>query len=480
VALLTALIFAAPGCAQKAGAARAAENPEAGPSGGAFVEIAKKVTHFVVNVSATRIIEHPPLEDSPFFQGPFEKYFKRFKDGESFEAEGLGSGVIFREDGYILTNNHVVEDASEIHVSIFENQVFTAEVVGRDPTTDLAVIRIEKTGLAAAPLGDSDRAEVGEWVMAVGSPMHLPFTVTAGIISAKGRNIDIIPGSYSIESFIQTDAAINPGNSGGPLVNLKGEVIGINTAISSQTGFYQGYGFAIPINLAKRVANDIIEQGKVVRPILGISIQDLTPARASEMSLENLSGVLVAGFVPERSPAQEAGLREGDLIVDIDGERVARVNELQTIVARHQPGDTVVVAVVRGKEELSFRIPLVEKIEGEEALAVNIAPDVIADPFGVETRELETQERDVHSLREDQGVIIDGLLAEGPAARAKPYALAPGDVILEVGNGMEVATPDEYEDALSELAGKDEILLYVSRLSESGVTRFFTVIEPSW
>jgi serine protease Do len=450
------------------------------PMSGLFVDIAKKVTPFVVNVSAMRIIEHPPLEETPFFKGPFEKYFKKFREEEKFEAEGLGSGVIFRQDGYILTNNHVVEDASEIQVSILENQVFAAQVVGRDPTTDLAVIKIEKTGLTAAPLGDSDKAQVGEWVLAVGNPMRLPFTVTAGIISAKGRNIDIIPGSYSIESFIQTDAAINPGNSGGPLINLKGEVIGINTAISSQTGFYQGYGFSIPINLAKRVADDIIEKGRVVRPILGVSIQNLTPERATELSLETATGVIVAGFVSENSPARVAGIHEGDLIVKIDGENVARVNELQTIVARHRPGDTVTVGVLRGTENLSFKVLLAERPEGEEVLAMEKPSDLPANPFGVKAKDLGPREREAHDLPGERGILVGELEPEGPAAMAKPYPLAAGDVILEIGSGMEVASIDDFEEVLSELTGKDEILLYISRLRESGASRFFTVITPAW
>lgn len=454
--------------------------PEAQMSG-LFVEVAKKVTPFVVNVSAVRVIEHPPLEETPFFQGPFEKYFKKYREEDKFEAEGLGSGVIFREDGYILTNNHVVEDAKEIQVSILDNEVFSAVVVGRDPTTDLAVIKIEKTGLPTARLGDSDKAQVGEWVLAVGNPLRLPFTVTAGIISAKGRNIDIIPGSYSIESFIQTDAAINPGNSGGPLINLKGEVIGINTAISSQTGYYQGYGFAIPINLVKRVATDIIERGRVVRPILGVSIQNLTPELASKLSLHRSTGVVVAGFVPQDSPAREAGLREGDLIVRIDEEEVSRVNELQTIVARHEPGDTVTVGVVRGEESLFFKVLLAEKPEGEElTLNAEEPEDLGAHPLGVRVSELAPREREAHELSGETGVLVEALDPDGPAAMAKPYPLAAGDVILEVGGGMEVASLDDLEEALAELAGKNEVLLYISRLSESGATRFFTVAVPAW
>jgi serine protease Do len=444
-----------------------------------FVEIAGKVTPFVVSISAKRTIEHPSIEETPLFKGPFEKFFRRFREEERFETEGLGSGVIVKEDGYILTNNHVVEMAEEIQVSVFENQVFKAEIIGRDPTTDVAVIKIEGNGLPVAPLGDSDQAEVGEWVLAVGNPMRLPFTITAGIISAKGRNIDIIPGSYSIESFIQTDAAINPGNSGGPLINLKGEVVGINTAISTNTGYYQGYGFAIPINLAKRVLDDLIEKGHVVRAILGVSIRNVTPEMARDLSLEEARGISVEGFIPEDSPAQKAGLQRGDVILEIDGEAVSRVNELQTLVAQHDPGDAVTLGVIRNGERKSFTVILTEKPEEGELLAVG-GEDFSDHPLGLRLGDIDQRSREAHELREDIGVVVQEVDPNGQASAAEPFPLIEGDLILEIGDGIQVASVNDLEEKLSGLKDEEELLLYFSRYSNGRLSTHYTIIKPDW
>ncbi len=443
-----------------------------------FAEIARKVKPYVVNISAKRTIEHPVIDDAPFFKGPFEKYFRNPHE-EKFEMEGLGSGVIVREDGYILTNNHVIENAEEIQVSMFDNQVFTAEIVGRDPTTDIAVIKIDAERLPEARLGNSDEVEVGEWVLAVGNPMRLPYTVTAGIISAKGRNIDIIPGSYSIESFIQTDAAINPGNSGGPLIDLKGEVVGINTAISTNTGYYQGYGFAIPVNLAKRVLGDLIERGRVVRAILGVSIQNVNPEIAEEMGLEETKGVRVEGFIPEDSPALLAGVREGDVIIAIDGVRVARVNELQTLVAQQNPGDEITLTVIREGKTRTFDVTLTERPEETPQLASRDAV-LEAHPFGVLLIDIDEQVRAAHHLSEAIGVLVQAVDPDGPGAAAKPHPLMEGDIILEVDNGMEVASVEDMEDGLIAIEHKDELLLFVSRYQDGGASTFYTVINPQW
>ena len=448
-------------------------------SGTDFVEIARKVTPFVVTISTKRTIEHPPIEQAPSFKGPFERFFRRFREEERFEAEGLGSGVIIREDGVILTNNHVVEEADEIQVSIFENQIYTAEILGRDPTTDLAVIKIDGDGLPVAPLGNSDEAQVGEWVLAIGNPMQLPFTVTAGIISAKGRNIDIIPGSYSIESFIQTDAAINPGNSGGPLINLRGEVVGINTAISSNTGYYQGYGFAIPVNLAKRVLNDIIEEGHVVRGILGISIRNVTPELAEQISLGTTSGIRVEGFVPQDSPARRAGLEQGDVIVGVDGIAVSRVNELQTLVANRKPGDPVTIDIIRDQETMTYTVILIERPEGNQNVA-STAVELENHPFGVRLTDLDERTRTVHGLGEASGVTVVEVDPDGPAAAANPFPLQAGDVILEINNGTDVATISDMEEKLDGLRNSAELLLYISRYRDGRVSANYTVIEPRW
>lgn len=444
-----------------------------------FVEIAKKVTPFVVNVSAKRTIEHPSIEDAPFFKGPFEKFFRRFREEEKFEAKGLGSGVIVRSDGYILTNNHVVEKAEEIVVSILDNHIFKAEVIGRDPTTDIAVIKIDGEGLPEAILGDSDESEVGEWVLAVGNPMRLPFTVTAGIISAKGRNIDIIPGSYSIESFIQTDAAINPGNSGGPLINLSGEVIGINTAISTNTGYYQGYGFAIPINLAKRVLEDIIEKGRVVRAILGVSIRNLTPELAEKLLMKETTGVRIEGFVPEDSPALEAGLRQGDIIIELDGEKVTRVNELQSLVAQHDPGDSVTLCIIRDGEKLYYTVMLTEKPD-EGVLLARDAEETRNNPLGVSLKDIDDHVRKAHNLDQEIGVMVEEITPDGPGSVAKPYPLLEGDLILEIAKGINIASVKDMKEKLSDLRDQEELLLYISRYSGGVANKYYTVIKPRW
>jgi serine protease Do len=309
--------------------------------------------------------------------------------------------------------------------------------------------------------------------------MRLPFTVTAGIISAKGRNIDIIPGSYSIESFIQTDAAINPGNSGGPLINLKGEVIGINTAISTNTGFYQGYGFAIPINLAKRVADDIIEYGRVVRPILGVSIRNVTPERAHELALPEARGVIVEGFVPDDSPAREAGILTGDVIVDIDGVDVSKVNELQTLVARYKPGDRVTVGLFRDGKRFTRTVILIER--PAEAEAVARSPETATEsPLGARFEDARDDVMEIHGMAGRRGVVVIDVDPGGPAALASPQPLLTGDVLLEIDHGTVVASVGDLEEELSRLRGEEEILLYVSRSGQTGATRHFTVIKPEW
>src|SRR5579884_687430 len=273
-----------------------------------------------------------------------------------------GSGFIVSSDGYILTNNHVVDGASEVRVRLLDRREFKAKVIGRDPNTDVAVIKIDANNLTPAPLGDSDASRVGEWVLAVGNPLgeNLTFTVTQGIISAKGRALQL-PGQTqsSIQDFIQTDAAINPGNSGGPLVNVRGEVIGINSAIESPTGYNAGYGFAVPINLARSVMNQIIKSGHVERAALGIQVRDASPDDAAYVGLKETRGVLVEDFGDNTSPAQKAGIQAGDVIVAVDGKRVDYVAQLQEMIAFRHPGDVVSVEVARkGGQHVTVRVPL--------------------------------------------------------------------------------------------------------------------------
>src|SRR6185437_8627754 len=272
----------------------------------------------------------------PQFQLPpgFEQFFPRgqFRQPDQDFQESAGSGFIVSKDGYILTNNHVVEGSDQVTVRLLDRREFPAKVVGTDPGTDLAVLKINATGLTPAPLGDSDNSRVGEWVLAVGNPLgeNLTFTVTSGIISAKGRTL-ALPNSSdrSIQDFVQTDAAINPGNSGGPLVAVNGTVIGVNSAIASQTGFYSGYGFAIPIDLARKVMDQIITSGRVRRSALGVTVRNVSPNDATYVGLPDIRGVVVEDFGSQNSPARKAGLEPGEIIVSVDGKPVEYVGQLQ-------------------------------------------------------------------------------------------------------------------------------------------------------
>lgn len=271
--------------------------------------------------------------------------------------EGSGSGVIISADGYIVTNNHVVDNADEVEVILNDKRSYTAEVIGTDPSTDLALLRISEKNLPFLSFGNSDIVEVGEWVLAIGNPFNLTSTITAGIVSAKGRNLNLLNDKFRIESFIQTDAAVNPGNSGGALVNAKGELVGINTAIASQTGSYSGYSFAIPSQIVNKVVNDLKEYGAVQRGFLGVSIRDVDAKFAESEGLKILKGVYVQE-VNDNSAAQAAGVKKGDVITSVDGTPVASSSELQEQIGRHRPGDKVQVKLLRGSEEKNFSLTL--------------------------------------------------------------------------------------------------------------------------
>jgi serine protease Do len=279
-----------------------------------------------------------------------ERFFPRFRQRDEIE-QGSGSGFVVSSDGFILTNNHVVEGAEQVMVRLLDRREFKAKVIGTDPNTDVAVLKIDAKGLPPVALGNSDDARVGEWVLAIGNPLGegLTFTVTSGIVSAKGRALQGLPGrgQGSIQDFIQTDAAINPGNSGGPLVSVRGEVIGINSAIASETGFYSGYGFAIPINLARTVMNQLVETGSVHRAALGVSIDNVTLEDAAYVGLPEIRGVVVKDIPSDDSPAKAAGILPGDVIVSVDSKPVERVGQLQQVIGFRKPGDVVKVEVAR-------------------------------------------------------------------------------------------------------------------------------------
>src|SRR5829696_2178230 len=311
----------------------------------AFAAVAEHVKPSVVYIRSQRT-ESATRQRVP--RG-MERFFPQFRPRDEIE-QGSGSGFVVSSDGFILTNNHVVEGAEQVTVRLLDRREFKAKVIGTDPNTDVAVLKIDAKGLPPVALGNSEDARVGEWVLAIGNPLGegLTFTVTSGIVSAKGRALNGLPGrgQGSIQDFIQTDAAINPGNSGGPLVSVRGEVIGINSAIASETGFYSGYGFAIPIDLAHQVMDQIIAGGRVNRVAMGVSVQNATANDAEYVGLPDIRGVLVQDF-SEGSPARKAGLESGDIIVAIDGRPVEYVGQLQQQIAFRKPGDKVKVEVAR-------------------------------------------------------------------------------------------------------------------------------------
>lgn len=313
------------------------------PEGLNFVHAAEKVTPGVVHIRSRYNMSNQS-------QNLLDNFFRPYGNGTP--ARSSGSGVIVSGDGYIVTNNHVIEDASEVQVVLNDNSSYEAKVIGVDPQTDLALIKIDAKSLVYVNYGDSDEVKIGQWVLAVGNPFNLTSTVTAGIVSAKARNIGILrDGSgLQIESFIQTDAAVNSGNSGGALINLKGELVGINTAIATPTGTYAGYSFAVPVTLVKKVIDDLLEFGKVQRGLLGIRIGDVNAQIAKQESLGVNQGVYVSS-VNDNSAAEEAGIEQGDVIIGINDKKVDNVSELQEMVARNRPGDEVKVTLLRSGDE---------------------------------------------------------------------------------------------------------------------------------
>src|ERR687886_616229 len=342
----------------------------------AFVSIAEHVTPAVVSIQTergAREIRRPRGQNIP---PGLEDFFQQFDPNRRQPPmEGAGSGFIVSPDGYILTNNHVVADADRVNVTLLDKRVYKAKIVGRDPTTDVAVIKIDGSGFPTLKMGDDTGAKIGEWVLAIGNPLGLDFTVTQGIISAKGRSGQLrglYASQYAIVDYIQTDAAINPGNSGGPLVNSRGEVIGISSAIASQTGFYSGYGFAIPITLAKSVMNDLIQHGKIRRAILGVSIQDVRAEDAQAAGLKEIRGALVGGSTPgQESPAAKAGIEAGGGIIAPHGPPIERGAPLPRLLRAHKPGDVVDVQGMRYGTKKDFKVklgeaPTEEQVAGNE------------------------------------------------------------------------------------------------------------------
>jgi serine protease Do len=372
-----------------------------------FTYAAELSINAVVHVKTKSMRSQPEYS----FGHPFlDQFFGPRQRQELQPIQGSGSGVILTKDGYIITNNHVIDKADNIEVVLNDKRTFDATVVGRDPSTDLAILKVEAENLPFIPFGVSDNLKVGEWVLAVGNPFNLNSTVTAGIVSAKARNINILGGGFAIEAFIQTDAAVNPGNSGGALVNLKGELIGINTAIASRTGSFAGYSFAVPSTIAQKVALDIIEFGEVQRAILGVSIKELTPELAKENNIKELKGVFIEG-VMEGGAAQEIGLKKGDVILEINGIAVNSSNQLQEQISKYRPKESIEIAVNRSNKKKQYQVTLRNMKGGFEI----VQSSNITNILGAELKEIDNALR--RSLGINNGLQVtklrDGKLKEG-------------------------------------------------------------------
>lgn len=377
-----------------------------------FTTASKKVMDAVVHIKSTKMLQsrnyYQPYENSDPFRRFFDDEMFREFFGPNFRYEspqqqksepkaqiGTGSGVIINSDGYIVTNNHVIQQADDIEVSLHDNRVYKAKVIGADPSTDLALLQIKEKDLPALPLVNSDDVEVGEWVLAVGNPFNLNSTVTAGIVSAKARNINILQDKSAIESFIQTDAAINPGNSGGALVNLQGGLIGINTAIASPTGAYTGYGFAVPSNIVNKVVEDLLKFGIVQRGYLGLLIRNVDGNLAKEKDLEITKGVYVDSL-SQISAAGDAGIKVGDIILEIDGKNTNTSSELMEIIGRHRPGDKVTAKVDRKGKLMEFNIVLKNQ-EGKTEPYEKVSENIL-DNLGIKVEEIDSKTAKKHDI----------------------------------------------------------------------------------
>lgn len=413
----------------------------------AFVAVAEEVTSAVVRIEARR-----PAPEA------FRQFFEEQNPGPMV---GGGSGFLVSSDGYILTNDHVVSESDQVLVYLTDGRYFDAEIVGTDPFTDVAVIKIEVgEGLPSLSFGDSETVRVGEWVLAVGNPgfgaaNRLDYTVTAGIVSARGRGLQLLDrelrgnprtaelAPYAIEDFIQTDAVINPGNSGGPMVDLQGRVIGINSAIASETGYYQGYGFAVPINLARRVMEDLVEYGHVRRALLGVNIRNVTPEDAELYGLPSVSGALIQQISGQ--PAMEAGLEPEDVIVSVDGQPVAYPGQLQYRVSQYHPGDRVTVTVYRGGAPREITVRLGEA-------PINDLPEVVAtngpvaeERIGISVEPLTPELAERYGYPQPGGIVITGIQRASPANRR---GLVEGHKIVTI-NGAEISSSDDVRSALA-------------------------------
>ena len=434
---------------------------------------AENAVNSVVYIKVTTNSRTQTIEYSDPFEDFFGDFFGRGNGGsrqrrqmETPKRSGAGSGVILTSDGYIVTNNHVVQDADELTVKLNDNREFKARIIGTDKTTDLALIKIEATNLKPITVANSDNLKLGEWVLAIGNPFSLTSTVTAGIVSAKARSLGATPGS--IESFIQTDAAINPGNSGGALVNAKGELVGINAMIYSQTGSYAGYGFAIPTSIMNKVVDDLKKYGSVQRALLGIMGQDVSTyidaqkEKGKDVDLGTVNGIYV-GEVSSDGAAAGAGLKEGDVITAIDGKKITKFGELQELISSHRPGDKVSVTYLRDKKQHTATITLLN-VQGTTSAVQTLDTDAM----GAALRPLTDQEKKELNLQ--SGLVVSAI-REG---KLKEAALTKGLIITKV-NDHEMRTIDDFDEAVKEANMSTDRVLWIRAKTQSGINKSFAV-----
>ncbi|HEY5603965.1 MAG TPA: DegQ family serine endoprotease [Gammaproteobacteria bacterium] len=428
-----------------------------------FTELVEKNGAAVVNISTTQKIKHPatkqPFQGEQVPEGPFGDLFRHFfgdeegREFEDFDSKSLGSGFIISKDGYILTNNHVIKDANEIIVRLSDRRELVAEIVGSDPRSDIALLKIEGDNLPLVALGDSDSLKVGEWVLAIGSPFGFDYSVTAGIVSAKGRNLP----RENYVPFIQTDVAINPGNSGGPLFNLDGKVIGINSQIYSRTGGFMGLSFAIPINMVMSVVDQLKASGRVARGWLGVLIQDVTRELAESFGMDKPRGALVAKVLPD-SPAEKAGFQVGDVVISFDGKNIVRSSNLPPVVGMTEVGRNVKVEILRNGKKKNLTVNLGELPDEDATLASAAEPKIISDnKLNIAVADLNAEQRNSLEIKEN-GVLVSNVNA-GPARKA---GVRRGDVILMM-NNIDVKDSKHFKDLIDKLPSDKSVPLLVQR-----------------
>ncbi len=439
-------------------------------SGKAFSAVVKKVGPAVVYISVEKTVKGGSslsggdMAPEDFLRRFFGNQFEQFQQRQQRQMPrqrqeqevGAGSGFIIAPDGLILTNNHVVEDVDNIKVKLADKREFTAKVVGTDPQSDVALIKIDANNLPTLPLGDSNQLEVGEWVIAIGSPFELSQSVTVGVVSAKGRNRI---GINDYENFIQTDAAINPGNSGGPLLNVRGQAIGINTAIFSRTGGNMGIGFAIPINMAKTVEEQLRSHGKVIRGWLGLIIQDVDENLAQSFGLGKAEGILVSEVTPD-SPAEKAGLKQGDVILSFNGAPLADVSELRNQVAMTTPGSAATLDIIRNKQQQKVPVVIAEQpadFSTKAKMKMQKQRGSLLEKLGLQLQELTPELATQFGYHNSQGVIVSEVEQGSPADNV---GIEPGQLIEEV-NRVRVHNLSELKDALGKNGSSNQVLLRI-------------------